>query len=108
MAGSICCCLTPTTTAHCFMPIHIYEATTGNPVTVFVRPVSRLPWYCAMSCVRADSHYGRPEAMDWRERNRVAYIFGIARNSMLTKQQFVITTARCCYIRLLASIKLSG
>ena len=57
------------------MPIHIYEATTGNPVTVFVRPVSRLPWYCAMSCVRADSHYGRPEAMDWRERNRVAYIF---------------------------------
>ena len=33
--------------------------------------------------VRGDSHYGRPEAMAWCERNRVAYIFGLAGNQVL-------------------------
>jgi hypothetical protein len=33
--------------------------------------------------VRGDSHYGRPEAMSWCERNRVAYAFGLAGNKVL-------------------------
>jgi hypothetical protein len=39
----------------CFMPIHIYEATTGKPVAVVLRPGKtaagpRSRWCCAMSC----------------------------------------------------------
>ena len=33
--------------------------------------------------IRGDSHYGRPEAMSWLERNRVGYIFGLAGNQVL-------------------------
>ena len=33
--------------------------------------------------VHSDSHYGRPEAMNWCERNRVAYVFGLAGNNVL-------------------------
>jgi hypothetical protein len=36
--------------------------------------------------VRGDSHYGRPEAMAWCERNRVGYIFGLAGNPVLLRQ----------------------
>ncbi len=28
----------PTTTARCFLPIHVYEVTTGKPVAVILRP----------------------------------------------------------------------
>jgi len=33
--------------------------------------------------IRGDSHYARPEAMAWLERNRVRYIFGLAGNRVL-------------------------
>jgi hypothetical protein len=33
--------------------------------------------------VRGDSHYGRPEAMAWCERNRVGYVLGLAGNKVL-------------------------
>jgi hypothetical protein len=33
--------------------------------------------------VRGDSHYGRPEAMAWREANGVGYIFGFGGNDVL-------------------------
>ena len=36
--------------------------------------------------VRGDSHYGRPEAMAWCERNRIGYIFGLAGNPVLLRQ----------------------
>jgi Transposase DDE domain group 1 len=36
--------------------------------------------------VRGDSHYGRPEAMEWCERNRIGYIFGLAGNPVLLRQ----------------------
>ena len=36
--------------------------------------------------MRGDSHYGRPEAMSWCERNRVAYIFGLAGNKVLLRR----------------------
>ena len=90
--------------SRCFLPIHIYEAQTGKPVAVFLRP-GKTPSGAEVAMVlrhtikairrrfprvdiiiRGDSHYARPEAMDWCERNRVAYIFGLAGNSVLRER----------------------
>ena len=86
---------------HCFLPIHIYEAASGKPVAVILRPgktpdgtevalvlrhvvrAIRRHWPAVDILVRGDSHYGRPEAMAWLERNRVGYIFGLAGNQVL-------------------------
>jgi hypothetical protein len=85
----------------CFLPIHVYEATTGKPVAVILRPgktpdgaevalvlrhiigAIRRRWPKVDVLVRGDSHDGRPEAMSWCERNRVAYAFGLAGNKVL-------------------------
>jgi hypothetical protein len=85
----------------CFLPIHVYEATTGKPVAVILRSgktpdgaevtlvlrhvirAIRARWPRVDILVRGDSHYGRPEAMSWCERNRVAYVFGLAGNKVL-------------------------
>jgi hypothetical protein len=85
----------------CFLPIHVYEATTGKPVAVILRPGKtpngaevalvlrhvirriRARWPKVDILVRGDSHYGRPEAMSWCERNRVGYVFGLAGNKVL-------------------------
>jgi hypothetical protein len=83
----------------CFLPIHVYEAITGKPVAVILRPGKtpdgpevalilrhvirriRARWPRVDILVRGDSHYGRPEAMSWCERNRVGYVFGLAGNT---------------------------
>lgn len=88
----------------CFLPIHIYEATTGKPVAVILRPGKtpdgaevrlvvkhivhriRARWPQVEIIFRGDSHYGRPEAMSWCERNRVFYIFGLAPNKALLRR----------------------
>ncbi len=85
----------------CFLPIHIYEAISGKPVAVILRPGktpdgaevahvlrhvirrTRARWPRVEILVRGDSHYGRPEAMAWCERHRVGYIFGLAGNKVL-------------------------
>ena len=90
--------------SRCFLPIHIYEATTGKPVAVILRPgktpdgaevalvlrhvvgAIRARWPAVDIVVRGDSHYARPEAMAWCERNRVGYIFGLAGNKVLLGQ----------------------
>src|SRR5580704_6068657 len=89
--------------SRCFLPIHIYEATTGKPVAVILRAGKtpggaevtlvlrhvighiRARWPAVEIIVRGDSHYGRPEAMAWCERNRVGYIFGLAGNKVLLR-----------------------
>jgi Transposase DDE domain group 1 len=89
--------------SRCFLPIHIYEATTGKPVAVILRPGKtpdgaevalvlrhvigriRARWPAVEIIVRGDSHYGRPEAMAWCERQRVGYIFGLAGNPVLLR-----------------------
>ena len=66
--------------SRCFLPIHIYEATTGKPVAVILRPGKtpdgaevalvlrhvvrhiRARWPAVDILVRGDSHYARPEA----------------------------------------------
>jgi Transposase DDE domain group 1 len=83
------------------LPIHIYEAASGKPVAVILRPgktpggaevtmvlrhvvrAIRRRWPAVDIPVRGDSHYGRPEAMAWLERNRAGYIFGLAGNQVL-------------------------
>jgi len=85
----------------CFLPIHIYEAISGKPVAIILRPgktpdgaeVARVlrhvvrairgRWPRVEILVRGDSHYGRHEAMSWCERNRVGYIFALAGNPVL-------------------------
>jgi hypothetical protein len=89
--------------SRCFLPIHIYEAITGKPVAVILRPgktpdgvevalvlrhvirAIRSRWPKVDILVRGDSHYGRPEAMAWCERNRVGYVFGLAGNRVLLR-----------------------
>ena len=43
----------------------------------------RARWPRVEVLVRGDSHYGRPEAMAWCERNRVGYVLGLAGNKVL-------------------------
>lgn len=87
--------------SRCFLPIHIYEAISGKPVAVILRPGKtpsglevrtvlshvirriRSRWPAVEIIVRGDSHYGRPEAMAWCEQNRVGYIFGLGGNAVL-------------------------
>jgi Transposase DDE domain group 1 len=87
--------------SRCFLPIHIYEATTGKPVAVILRPgktpdgaevalvlrhlvrAIRGRWPKVEILIRGDSHYSRPEALTWLERNRVGYVFGLAGNKIL-------------------------
>lgn len=90
--------------SRCFLPIHIYEAASGKPVAVVLRPgktpdgvevalvlrhvvrAIRSQWPAVDILIRGDSHYSRPEAMAWLERNRVGYIFGLAGNRVLLTQ----------------------
>src|SRR5262250_917377 len=69
----------------CFLPIHVYDAATGAPVVVILRPgktpsgvevrkllsrlISRIRrhWPHTRITVRGDGHYGREEAMTWCE-----------------------------------------
>jgi hypothetical protein len=87
--------------SRCFLPIHIYEATTGKPVAVILRPgktpsgaevalvlrhvvkALRARWPRVEILIRGDSHYARHEAMTWCERTRVGYVFGLAGNQVL-------------------------
>jgi hypothetical protein len=43
----------------------------------------RARWPRVEILIRGDSHYSRPEALTWLERNRVGYIFGLAGNKVL-------------------------
>jgi hypothetical protein len=88
--------------SRCFLPIHVYEATTGKPVAVILRPgktpsgaevalvlrhvvkAIRARWPRVEILIRGDSHYARYEAMTWCERNRVGYVFGLAGNQILS------------------------
>ena len=88
----------------CFLPIHIYEAGSGKPVAVILRAGKtpggaevrtivkhvvrriRRHWPRVRICWRGDSHYARPEAMDWCEANGIDYVFGLAGNAVLHAQ----------------------
>jgi len=87
---------------HCFLPIHVYDAATGRPVAIVLRPGKtpsgrevraylrrlvrriRTRWPTTRLTIRGDSHYARPEAMDFCEQNGVSYLFGLAGTRLLT------------------------
>src|SRR3954447_15759331 len=88
----------------CFLPIHVYDTATSRPVAMILRPgktpsgrevrghlrrlvrAIRRHWPNTAITIRGDGHYGRPEAMDWCERNRVGYVFGLAGNKVLLRR----------------------
>jgi len=87
----------------CFLPIHIYDASTGRPVAMILRPGKtptgkeirghlrrlarriRARWPDTRILVRGDSHYGRAEVMAWCEDNAIDYVFGLAGNKVLKR-----------------------
>lgn len=97
----------------CFLPIHIYEAGSGKPVAVILRTGKtpggaevraivkhvtrriRRHWPRVRICWRGDSHYARPEAMDWCEQNRVDYVFGLAGNEVLRARTRAVADDLC-------------
>jgi hypothetical protein len=86
---------------HCLQPIHIFEAATGKPVAVLLRPGRRpsgveaarvlhhvirrirANWPRVAITVRGDGHYGTPEVMDLLEQLDCAYILGLPGNARL-------------------------
>ena len=97
----------------CFLPIRIYEGTSGKPVAVILRSgktpggievrtilkhvIARIRrhWPKVAILVRGDSHYGRPEAMAWCEANGISYIFGFAGNDVLAGMVRPVADALC-------------
>ncbi len=85
----------------CFLPIHIYDTATARPVAVLLRPGKtpsgkevrrhlrrllreiRRHWPNTRITIRGDSHYGRPEVMDWCEAEGIRYVFGLSGNDVL-------------------------
>ena len=97
----------------CFLPIHIYEGTSGKPVAMILRSgktpggievrtilkhvIARIRghWPKVDILVRGDSHYGRPEAMTWCDANGVGYIFGFGGNDVLAGMVRPVADALC-------------
>ena len=85
----------------CFLPIHVYDTATSRPVAVLLRPGKtpsgreirnhlrrlvreiRRYWPDTRITFRGDSHYGRPEVMDWCEENAIDFVFGLSGNDRL-------------------------
>ena len=97
----------------CFLPIHIYEGTSGKPVAMILREGKtpsgaevriilkhvvkriRARWPKVGILVRGDSHYGRREAMEWCEQQGVDYVFGFGANPVLAGMMRDETGALC-------------
>jgi len=98
----------------CFLPIHVYDTATGRPVAMLLRTgktpsgkevaghVRRLirhirrHWPTTRITLRGDSHYGRPEVMEWCEANGVDYVFGLATNAALRADPVITAAADAC------------
>jgi Transposase DDE domain group 1 len=87
----------------CFLPIHVYDTATSRPVAVLLRPgktpsgqeirghlrrllrVIREHWPRTHITIRGDSHYARPEVMDFCDANGIDYVFGLSGNDVLRR-----------------------
>jgi len=110
----------------CFLPVHIYEGTSGKPVAMILREGKtpsgkevrtilkhvieriRSRWPKVDILVRGDSHYGRNEAMEWCERQGVDYVFGFATNAVLAGMMRDTADAVCVKRATSGSQKLRG
>lgn len=108
----------------CFLPIHIYEGTSGKPVAVILRAgktpagaevrtvlkhvIGRIRghWPKVHIVVRGDSHYGRVEAIEWCEEQGIDYIFGFAGNAVLKAMTRDAADALCVERALNSAAKL--
>ena len=89
---------------HCYLPLHVFEGLSGKLITSILRPGKtptggeilavlkrvvkklRQAWGDKTIIVfRGDSHFTRPEVMDWTEDNNVFYALGLGKNSVLTQ-----------------------
>ena len=89
---------------YCFQPFHIYEGLSGKLITAVLRPgktpsprevmavlkplLKRLKeaWPKTRFVFRADSHFEKPEVLDWLESQGVFLLVGLAKNSALLQQ----------------------
>src|SRR5438094_308864 len=46
---------------------------------------TRKHWPATRITIRGDSHYGRPEVMEWCDENGIDFIFGLAGNAVLDR-----------------------
>src|SRR6266403_5667018 len=87
----------------CFLPIHVYDTETSRPVAVVLRAGKtpsgikvrghlrrlvrriRQHWPQTRITIRGDGHYGRPEVMEWCDKNAVDFIFGLPGNAVLNR-----------------------
>jgi hypothetical protein len=87
----------------CFLPIHVYDTATSRPVAVLLRPGKtpsgqeirghlrrlvreiRRHWPLTHITIRGDSHYGRPEVMDFCDEQGIDFVFGLAGNDVLRR-----------------------
>ncbi len=87
----------------CFLPIHVYDAATGRPVAMILRPGKtptgkeirghlrrlvrriRAHWPATRILIRGDGHYSRAEVMAWCENNAIDYVFGLPGNKVLQR-----------------------
>jgi hypothetical protein len=87
----------------CFLPIHVYDTATSRPVAVLLRPGKtpsgqeivghlrrlvrriRRHWPTTQITLRGDGHYGRPEVMDFCDKNGINFIFGVSGNPVLDR-----------------------
>jgi hypothetical protein len=90
--------------SRCFLPIHIYEAAIGKPAAIFLLPGKtpdgaevpcvlrhvihhiRARWPRMKILIRDDSRCGRTEAITFRGRHRVGYMFAPAGNRVLLRK----------------------
>src|SRR4051812_19612024 len=87
----------------CFLPIHVYDTATSRPVAVLLRPGKtpsgievrghlrrlvrriRRHWPQTRITIRGDGHYGRPEVMEWCDKNGIDFVFGLPGNAVLDR-----------------------
>src|SRR5215469_8266992 len=100
--ASSCGCSTAFHDDYGFQPIVVFDGE-GRFVTVMLRPgkrpsgqevggfvrrlvdAIRARWPKVEILLRADSHYAGPRVFDWCRANRVDWVFGLARNSTLSR-----------------------
>lgn len=101
----------------CFMPIHVYDTATGRPVAMLLRTgktptgaevaghIRRLVrhirrhWPATHITLRGDSHYGRPEVMQWCDASSVDYLFGLATNATLRADARIVNVSDACAVK---------
>lgn len=93
---------------YCYMPIHIYEGTSGRLITTILRPGKRpggkeivtilkrivkrirAAWPDVGIILRGDSHYNSPDVHDFCEKHDVKFTLGQTANSILYNKAHAI------------------